>query len=146
MYGKVYEEWRARGCEDPNSGFLPLQWFAENNHPIYIDRVSQVPFCPSYSKGASTLRVLEFNGKKHSFSDQWGERMWLSEPERYECQNIFEQYEGRELSEVIAEGHGLRSDGKTLISQPHTNKDGKLWTLDDIKKIGYVFADPLKAL
>lgn len=146
MYGKVYEEWRARGCEDPNSGFLPLQWFAENNHPIYIDRVSQVPFCPSYSKGASTLRVLEFNGKKHSFSDQWGERMWLSEPERYECQNIFEQYEGRELSEVIAEGHGVRSDGKTLIAQPHTSKDGKLWTLDDIKKIGCVFADPLKAL
>ena len=55
-------------------------------------------------------------------------------------------YEGRELSEVIAEGHGVRSDGKTLISQPHTNKDSKLWTLDDIKKIGCVFADPLKAL
>jgi methane monooxygenase component A alpha chain len=146
MYGKVYEEWRARGCEDPNSGFLPLQWFQENNHPIYIDRVSQVPFCPSYSKGASTLRVLEFNGKKHSFSDQWGERMWLSEPERYECQNIFEQYEGRELSEVIAEGHGVRSDGFTLIAQPHTSKDGRLWTLDDIKKIGCVFADPLKSL
>ena len=88
----------------------------------------------------------EFNGKKHSFSDQWGERMWLSEPERYECQNIFEQYEGRELSEVIAEGHGVRSDGFTLIAQPHTSKDGKLWTLDDIKKIGCVFADPLKAL
>jgi methane monooxygenase component A alpha chain len=105
-----------------------------------------VPFCPSYCKGESTLRVLEFNGKKHSFSDQWGERMWLSEPDRYECQNIFEQYEGRELSEVIAEGFGLRSDGKTLISQPHTNKDGKLWTLDDIKKINCVFSDPLKAL
>ena len=88
---------------------LILQWFIENNHPIYIDRVSQVPFCPSYCKGASTLRVVEYNGKKHSFSDQWGERMWLSEPERYECQNIFEQYEGRELSEVIAEGHGVRS-------------------------------------
>jgi len=23
-YGVIYEEWRARGCEDPNSGFIPL--------------------------------------------------------------------------------------------------------------------------
>jgi len=121
-------------------------WFIENNHPIYIDRVSQVPFCPTLCKGASTLRVHEWNGKKHSFSDDWGERMWLTEPERYECQNMFEQYEGRELSEVIAELHGVRSDGKTLIAQPHTNKDGKLWTLDDIKKLNCVFQDPVKAL
>ena len=59
---------------------------------------------------------------------------------------MFEQYEGRELSEVIAEGHGLRSDGKTLIAQPHTSKDGKMWTLDDIKKINCVFKNPLDAL
>jgi hypothetical protein len=63
---------------------------------------------PSLCKGASTLRAHEFNGQAHTFSDQWGERTWLAEPERYECQNIFEQYEGRELSDVIAELHGLR--------------------------------------
>lgn len=145
-YGVIYEEWRARGCEDPNSGFIPLMWFIENNHPIYIDRVSQVPFCPSLCKGASTLRVHEYNGKKNTFSDEWGERMWLTEPERYECQNMFEQYAGRELSEVIAELHGVRSDGKTLIAQPHTNKDGKMWTLDDIKALNCVFSDPVDAL
>jgi hypothetical protein len=47
----------ARGCEDPSSGFIPPQWFIENNHPIYIDRVSQVHFALSLSKGASTLRA-----------------------------------------------------------------------------------------
>jgi methane monooxygenase component A alpha chain len=95
------------------------------------------------TKGAGSLRIHEYNGKKHAFSDEWGERQWLSEPERYECQNMFEQYAGRELSEVIVEGYGVRSDGKTLIAQPHVKKDGKLWTLDDIKRIGCVFKDPL---
>ena len=71
--------------------------------------------------------------------------MWLAEPERYECQNIFEQYEGRELSDVIAELHGLRSDGKTLIAQPHVRGD-KLWTLEDIKRINCVFQNPAKSL
>jgi methane monooxygenase component A alpha chain len=43
---------------------------------------------------------------------------------------------------VIAEGHGVRSDGKTLIAQPHTRGDN-LWTLEDIKRAGCVFPDPL---
>jgi len=86
---------------------------------------------------------MSTTAKKHAFSDEWGERMWLSEPERYECQNVLEQYAGRELSEVIAELWGVRSDGKTLIGQPHVTKDGKLWTLDDIKRANCVFRDPL---
>jgi len=43
---------------------------------------------------------------------------------------------------VIIEGMGVRSDGKTLIAQPHV--DGKnLWTVDDIKRANCVFSDPL---
>jgi methane monooxygenase component A alpha chain len=37
----------------------------------------------------------------------------------------------------------VRSDGKTLIGQPHVSKDGKLWSLDDIKRANCVFRDPL---
>jgi methane monooxygenase component A alpha chain len=141
-YGKIYREWKALGCEDPKSGFQPLQWFAKNGHKIYVDRVSQVPFCPSLAKGASTLRIHEINGKKHTFSDPWGERMWLTEPERYECQNVFEQYNGREFSEIVVEAHGVRADGKTLIAQPHVRGDN-LWTVEDLKRCGIVCADPL---
>lgn len=141
-YGKIFNEWKKLGYEDPKSGFIPYKWLLEKGHDVYIDRVSQVPFIPSLAKGSGSLRVHEFNGKKHSLTDDWGERQWLIEPERYECHNIFEQYEGRELSEVIAEGHGVRSDGKTLIAQPHTRGDN-LWTLEDIKRAGCVFPDPL---
>ena len=141
-YGKIYREWKKLGCEDPKSGFIPLKWFADNGHKIYVDRVSQVPFCPSLAKGASTLRIHEYNGKKHSFSDDWGERMWLTEPERYECQNVFEQYSGRELSEIVVEGQGLRADGKTLIGQPHV-RGNNLWTVADLKRAGIVCGDPL---
>ena len=42
-------------------------------------------------------------------------------------------------------GHGVRSDGKTLIGQPHVRGDN-LWTLEDIKRAGCVFADPLAKL
>ena len=104
--------------------------------------MSQVPFCPTLSKCSGSLRVHEFNGQKHAFSDDWGERSGLSEPERYECQNIFEQYSGRELSDVVVEGHGVRADGKTLIGQPHVRGD-KLWTVEDLKRANCVFADPL---
>ena len=141
-YGKIYREWRKLGCEDPKSGFQPMQWFARNGHKIYVDRVSQVPFCPALSKGASSLRIHEYNGKKHSFSDDWGERMWLTEPERYECQNVFEQYCGRELSEIVVESHGVRSDGKTLIGQPHVRGDN-LWTVEDLRRCDVVCGDPL---
>ena len=104
--------------------------------------MSQVPFIPTLAKGTGSLRVHEYNGHKHSPTDDWGERQWLSEPERYEAQNSFEQYLGRELSDVIAEGHGVRSDGVTLIAQPHVRGDN-LWTLEDIKRAGCVFHDPL---
>ena len=31
-YGKILREWKALGCEDPSSGFLPIQWFIRNGH------------------------------------------------------------------------------------------------------------------
>ncbi len=74
-----------------------------------------------------------------------GRAQWLAEPERYECQNIFEQYSGRELSDVVVEGNGVRADGKTLIGQPHVRGD-KLWTVEDLKRANCVFADPLADL
>jgi hypothetical protein len=37
----------------------------------------------------------------------------------------------------------IRSDGKTLTSQPHLNNE-RLWTIDDLRKCGVVIRDPLK--
>ena len=144
-YGKIYEEWKALGFEDPNSGFLGAIWMMQNGHGIFVDHTSSLPFCPTLAKSAVRPSFLESNGKRYAFSEPHGERMWLQEPERYEFVNFFEQFEGRELSELIQSAGGVRSDGKTLMAQPHVNTTG-LWTLDDIKKINLTIPDPMKIL
>ncbi len=142
-YGVIYDEWRALGCEDPSSGFLPSAWLLENGHIPYVDAVSGVPFCPSLAKGSCELSIIEYNGRKFAFSDKWGERQFLEEPERYEAQSWFEKFEGWELSEMVIAAGGVRADGKTLLAQPHLNGGGKMWTIDDLKKCGMVVPNPL---
>jgi len=142
-YGVIYDEWRALGCEDPNSGFIPATWLLENGHVPYFDAVSAVPFCPSLAKAECTLSIVEHNGRKFAFSSPHSERLFLAEPERYEAQSWFEQFEGWEMSEVIRASGGLRSDGKTLMAQPHLNGGDKMWTIDDIKKADVVIPNPL---
>ncbi len=51
------------------------------------------------------------------------------------------QYSGRELSDMVLEGNGVRADGRTLVGQPHVRGD-KLWTVEDLKRANCVFADP----
>lgn len=142
-YGVIYDEWRKLGYEDPKSGFLPSVWLLENGYIPYVDHVSGVPFCPKLAKGACDLRILERNGRRYAFSDTWGEQQFLLEPERYEAQDFLTQFEGWELSEVIRASGGLRSDGKTLVAQPHLRADN-MWTIDDIQRIGMVIPNPLK--
>ncbi|QDF96990.1 methane monooxygenase [Azoarcus sp. DD4] len=144
-YGKIYEEWRALGFEDPKAGFCGALWMMEHGHGIFVDHTSGLPFCPTLGKGALNPRFLEANGKRFAFSEPYGERMWLQEPERYEFQNFFEQFEGWELSDLVKAAGGVRSDGKTLMAQPHL-RDTDMWTLDDLKRINLTIPDPMKIL
>ncbi|MDD2877282.1 MAG: hypothetical protein PHT60_11655 [Acidiphilium sp.] len=144
-YGKIYNEWKSLGFEDPKAGFCPLVWMMQNGHGIFIDHTSTLPFCPTLSKSASNPSFLEMNGKRFAFSEGHGERQWLQEPERYEFQNFFEQYEGWELSELVKAAGGVRSDGKTLLSQPHL-RSTDMWTLEDLKRLNIVIPDPMKIM
>lgn len=144
-YGVIYDEWRSLGFEDPKSGFCGALWLMQNGHGIFVDHTSGLPFCPSLAKSAVRPSFLESNGKRFSFSEPHGERMWLQEPERYEFTNFFEQFEGWELSDLIKAAGGVRSDGKTLMAQPHL-RSTDMWTLDDIKNINLVIPDPMKIL
>jgi hypothetical protein len=88
------------------------------------------------------VRILEYGGRKHALCSEWCERMYLKEPERYTGQNFFELFDGWEMSEIVRAAGMIRSDGKTLTSQPHLNNE-RLWTIDDLRKCGVVIRDPL---
>ena len=69
---------------------------------------------------------------------------WIDEtnPGRFQGdRNWFDRYHGWELSEVIQELGFVRSDGKTLIAQPHLNDD-KRWTLADIRACDVTIKSP----
>jgi hypothetical protein len=93
------------------------------------------------STNAVRTRVIEYGGRKHALCSDWCERMYLQEPERYTGENFLEIFDGWELSEIVRATGGLRSDGKTLISQPHLNSE-RMWTIDDLAATGIVVRDP----
>jgi methane monooxygenase component A alpha chain len=68
--------------------------------------------------------------------------MFLTEPERYQAENLLELFDGWELSRIVEAAGAVRSDGLTLLAQPHLDDDG-LWTLDDLRACGVVIRDPL---
>ena len=72
------------------------------------------------------------------------ECMWLDEsnPGRYVGdRNFFDRYHGWELSELVRDLGFVRTDGKTLIAQPHLENDN-MWTLDDVKSMDFHVQSP----
>jgi propane monooxygenase large subunit len=54
-------------------------------------------------------------------------------------------YDGWDLADAIKDLNFVRSDGKTLVPQPHLRFDDKeMWTLDDVR--GNKLGSPLNAL
>ena len=54
------------------------------------------------------------------------------------------RYHGWDLADVILDLGYVRPDGETLIGQPSHSLE-RLWTIDDIRTIGYEVKDPLAA-
>ena len=72
------------------------------------------------------------------------ECMWLDEsnPGRYVGdRNFFDRYHGWELSEIVRDLGFVRTDGETLIAQPHLEND-RMWTLDDVKSMDFHVQSP----
>ena len=70
--------------------------------------------------------------------------MWLDEsnPGRYVGdRNFFDRYHGWELSELVRDLGFLRTDGKTLIAQPHLDNEN-MWTIDDVKSMDFHVQSP----
>jgi hypothetical protein len=54
-------------------------------------------------------------------------------------------YHGWDFADVILDLGYVRPDGRTLIGQPALDLD-RLWTVDDIRAVGYEVKDPLAAV
>ncbi len=69
---------------------------------------------------------------------------WIDEsnPGRYTGdRNYFDRHHGKALSELIIESKLIRSDGKTLVGQPHLKQEG-MWTIDHIRACDFTVTSP----
>ena len=136
-YGGLWDAFRR--LSDPSSGGLLLQGLP--SLPPFC-QVCQLPtVVPHFD--ASEFRLVESGGKKYPICSDGCQDAFNDNPIRYTGQAQFwARYHGWELSEVIKNLGLVRPDGKTLVGQPHLDGE-RLWTLEDIRKIGYVVKDPL---
>lgn len=153
--GKIFADWDKAGMADPANRTLPVEWLTQNGKHIAMCRVCQsatlklTPLRPGMAvthenPTGCDLRILEYRGRRHAFCSQWCERMFLTEPERYTGENFFEIFDGWDLADVVKATGGVRSDGKTLTSQPHLREE-RLWTIDDLAACRIRVRNPLTA-
>jgi methane monooxygenase component A alpha chain len=97
---------------------------------------------------ANEVRLsIDTAGQRHAFCSEACQHIFRQAPERHSGMTWWEVNDGVELSRYIEDGGLLRSDGRTLMGQPHVHTDERwLWTIDDIRRTGVVIQDPLKAL
>jgi hypothetical protein len=137
--------WKAyREMADPRKGHLALELFPAMPP---ICRVCQMP-CVFPRPDANEVRLsIDTAGQRHAFCSEACQHIFRQAPERHCGMTWWEVNDGVELSRYIEDGGLLRSDGRTLMGQPHVHTDERwLWTIDDIRRTGIVIQDPLKTL
>ncbi len=138
-YGKFWENYNQ--MTDPDAGMLPLKLFPT------IPPVCQVCLLPCiYPRpDISTARIREHNGRKIAFCSEACEWTFNLEPRRYQSYvHLYEKFDGWNLADVIRYLGYIRPDGKTLIAQPSLRRDCRMWTIDDIERVGYEIKNPLE--
>ena len=139
MFWEMYRE-----GADPAAGFLPLAVMAQEGLPP-LCRVCHMP-CVLPRLDASGGRVVQKDDAHHAFCSVQCEAVYDLTPARYnQHKTWYELFDGMSLSEVIEKCGYLRSDGKTLIGQPHLDEE-RMWTIDDIRRYDFEIVDPLRGL
>jgi propane 2-monooxygenase large subunit len=129
QYGAFYEAYR-HGC-DPSSGLLLLDFLRLAPPSCWT--------CQGFCVSEQDRRHRVVGERTRFYCSP--ECAWMDEsnPGRYTGdRNFFDRFHGWEASEVIKDLGLLRSDGETLIGQPHLgagNGSGgpRRWTLADIR-------------
>jgi len=90
---------------------------------------------------------IDSAGQRHAFCSEACQHIFRQAPERHCGMTWWEVNDNVELWRYIVDAGLLRSDGKTLMGQPHLRTDeASLWTIDDIRRTGVVIKDPLKTI
>jgi len=151
--GKVFAEWKELRLDDPSSRTLPAEWLAGQGKHIHMCRVCQstiLNLTPEQSRHGHAdadrqgSRFIEYGGRKHALCSSFCERLYLKEPERYGTQNFFEIFDGWDVADIVVAVGGVRSDGRTLVAQPHLDAV-RMWTVDDLRAARLRIRDPLTA-
>ena len=125
----------------PAEGMFPFQLLAERPP---ICQLCHMP-CVYPKIDETTLRTAGYNGSLYPFCSEACEFIFFEEPERYLSATPFDVlWDGVGIDEFIIKNGLLRSDGKTLIAQPHCDPELPMWTIDDIARTGFAVEDPLK--
>lgn len=125
---------------DPSCGRLMLE---ELPGLPPLCQVCQLP-CVMPRIDINAVRVFEHEGKMIAVCGEGCEWVFRTWPHAYSGRKQFwERYHGWDLADVIVDLGYIRPDGKTLIGQPTLSPDQKLWTIQDIRNIGYEVKNPL---
>ncbi|MGH2951855.1 MAG: hypothetical protein ACRDKX_07425, partial [Solirubrobacterales bacterium] len=131
-YGTFWEQFR--NSTDPGADWVPMELVG-----------MAPPFCwtcqmPCVLEDERTHRTVDERTRFYCSK----ECEWLDEsnPGRYAGdRNYFDRYHGWELSEIVTDLGFLRSDGETMIAQPHLGDEGR-WTLEHLRARGIEIASP----
>jgi len=92
----------------------------------------------------NTFRIVALDGKNYALCSEGCEWIFSKWPAAYKGRKQFwERYHGWDLADVILDLGYVRPDGQTLIGQPLLEME-RLWTIDDIRRLGYEIKDPMQ--
>lgn len=141
-YGDFWRAYREMG--DPRKGHLALELFPAMPP---ICRTCQMPAVFPRPDINEIRLSIDKAGQRHAFCSEACQHIFRQAPERRSGMTWWEVNDGIELWRYIEDAGLLRSDGRTLMGQPHLHADERwLWTIDDIRRTGVVIQDPLKSL
>ncbi|KWW99077.1 methane monooxygenase [Carbonactinospora thermoautotrophica] len=142
VYGGFWEAYAQ--MTDPSSGHLMLQELSAL--PPFC-QVCQLP-CVVPRPDQSDMRVVEYEGKRFAVCSEGCEWIFKRWPTAHAGRKQFwERYDGWDLADVILDLGYIRPDGKTLIGQPSVDlPPDRLWTIDDIRRLGIQITNPMNQL
>ena len=125
---------------DPAGGHLLLQELP--GVPPFC-QVCQLP-CILPRLDQNEFKIVSHDGKSFAVCSDMCAWIFEKWPLAYRGRRSFwGKYHGWDLADVITDLGLLRPDGRTLIGQPTLDPKQRLWTIDDIRRIGYEVKDPL---
>lgn len=136
-YGAFWEGHAAMA--EPDGGRIMLQ---ELPALPPLCQVCQLP-CIMPRLDISEMKVLRHEGRNIAVCSEGCEWIFTKWPAVYSGRKHFwSLFHGWDLADAILELGLVRDDGKTLIGQPDIHLK-RMWTIDDIRKLGYEVKDPL---